>query len=256
MEDNAVSQIELTYDNGGASCRIGLIVLATDLATESDFRRALTGQNLEFHTTRVLNANPVTLENLRTMGPQLGECAARILPGMELDVIAYSCTSATVALGFETVAAQIAAGRDDVPVVTPATAALHGFKAIGAKRISLMTPYLTEVGEEVADYFRSNGIEVLKQVHLGIESDADMALLSPRSIKQAARAAYHPDADALFISCTAIRAMQTLDDLEEDLKMPCLSSIQCLLWDALRQGDSDAILATGGSLLTGRKNGF
>ncbi len=256
MGNATATPIELVYDDGGASCRIGLIVLATDLATESDFRRALVGQSVEFHTTRVLNANPVTLENLRTMGPQLGECAGRILPGMALDVIAYSCTSATVALGFDTVAAQIAAGRDDVPVVTPATAALNGFTAIGAKRIALMTPYLTEVGEEVADYFRSNGIEVLKQTHLGIESDADMALLSPGSIKQAARAAHHPEADALFISCTAIRAMQTLDELESVLKVPCLSSIQCLLWDALRQGGSDLNLATDGSLLTGRTEGF
>lgn len=251
MTQTVDSPLDLVFDAGGADCRIGLIVLATDLATESDFRRALAGHKVEFHTTRVQNANPVTLENLRTMGPQLGDCAARILPGMALDVIAYSCTSATVALGFETVAAQIAVGRDDVPVVTPATAALHGFAAMGAKRIALLTPYISSVGAEVADYFQQNGIEVLKQTHLGIQSDADMALLSPESIKHAVRAAYHPDADAVFISCTAIRAMETLDDLEAELGMPCLSSIQCLLWDALRLGGYGGSFDTGGRLLTG-----
>ena len=245
----------LTFDNGGAECRIGLIVLATDLATESDFRRTLKGHSVEFHTTRVQNANPVTLENLRTMGPQLGECAARLLPGMALDVIAYSCTSATVALGYETVEAQVAQGRDDVPLVTPATAALNGFRAMGAKKIALFTPYTAPVGQEVADYFEKNGIEVLKQTHLGIESDADMALLSPESIKQAVHAAHHPNADAVFISCTAIRAMETLDDLERELKTPCLSSIQCLLWDALQQGGYGKSFDIGGSLLTGKFNG-
>ena len=46
---------------------------------------SLAGHDVEFHTTRVRNTNPVTVENLRTMGPKLTDCASLLLPDMPLD---------------------------------------------------------------------------------------------------------------------------------------------------------------------------
>ena len=217
-------------------CRIGLIVLATDQATESDFHRALHGHDVAFHTTRIQNVNPCTVENLRTMGPKLADCAALLLPGMPLDIIAYSCTSGTVALGYDAVAAQISAGRSGLPVVTPATAALAAFKALNLTSIALVTPYLSAVGQEITAFLSHNGVSIVRETHLGMADDTDMALLTPDAIKRVAESADHADADGLFISCTAIRAMEILPDLERSLNKPCLSSIQCLLWQALREG--------------------
>jgi len=81
-----------------------------------------------------------------------------------------------------------------------------------------------------------------------------MANLSPTSIAESAAALNHPDADAVFISCTAIRAMETLHALEQRLAKPCYSSIQCLLWDALRHGGYPEPLAGSGSLLSQRRS--
>ena len=240
---------ELEFDDGGAVCRIGLIVLSTDLATESDFSRALACHPVRFHTTRIRNINPVTPENLRTMGPLLGNSAAHILPGMPLDALAYSCTSGTAVLGFDTVHDQIAEGRPGVPVATPASGAANALRALGACRIALLTPYTAQVGEEMTKFFDDEGFETVRRTHLGIESDVDMAYLAPSAIRQAARQADHPDADALFISCTAIRAMEVLDELESELKKPCLAAIQCLLWDALRLGGYETPLHGEGMLL-------
>lgn len=239
----------LESDMGGAAARIGLIVLATDLATENDFRRALAGLPVAFNTARVLNVNPCTPANLRSMGPRLAASAATLLPGMPLDVVAYSCTSATVTLGYETVTAQIHEGRPETPVVTPATAALAAFEHLGLRKIALFTPYLAEVGDAVGAYFEAAGVEIVKRTHLGVESDVDMAFVTPAAIRAAAAAADHPEADALFISCTALRAMETLEALEADLGKPCLSSIQCLLWSALREAGCRAPIAGEGALL-------
>lgn len=223
----------LDFDAGGADIRLGLIALATDMTTEDGFAAALRGHPVRFHTTRVLNINPLTEENLRRMGPQLAACAERLLPGMPLDAIAYSCTSGSVALGEDAVAAQIAAGRPGTPVVTPISGAMGAFAALRLRRIALLTPYPTAVGQSVASYFESRGLTIVKQTHLGIESDVDMPFLTLDSLRTAAVAADHPEADGLFISCTALRAMEILDDLEATLEKPCLSSIQCLLWHAL-----------------------
>jgi maleate isomerase len=238
-----------TRDSGGARHRLGLIVLATDLATESDWHRSLAGHDVAFHTTRIANVNPVTPENLRKMGPQLGECAARILPEMPLDVVAYSCTSATAVLGFDAVQDQIRQGRAGVPVVTPLTAGASGLHSFGVRRISLVTPYLNALGEGVAQTFASLGFDVVNQSHMDIGSDADMAYVPPSSIAEFVAQADHPDAQAVFISCTAIRAMECVDGLERRLGKPVLSSIQCLLWDALRVSGYGAPVERGGSLL-------
>lgn len=239
----------IEFDDGGASCRIGLVVLATDLATEHDFRAGLSGRPVEFHTTRILNQNPVTPDNLRAMGPRLADSAALLLPDMPLDVIAYGCTSASVVLGPEVVRDHIHAGRPGLPVVTPATAALAAFERSSVRRIALLSPNLDEVGTEVATWFAAHGIEVVRQRHLGIASDVDMAFLSPASIEGHAREVDHPRADALFVSCTGIRAMERLQTLEGALGKPCFSSNQCLLWDALRHGGYGAPVEGFGRLL-------
>ena len=41
------------------------------------------------------------------------------------------------------------------------------------------------------------------------------------------------DADALFISCTALPVLNIIDNLEKKLNKPVLSSNQTLIWDSL-----------------------
>ena len=133
--------------------KIGLIALSSDMVTERDFGLMLPqGGEVMYYTSRVPLAIPVTVENLRLMGPQLAEAASLILPTSKLDVIAYSCTSASVAIGPDEVAAQIHKGQPGVEVVTPISAALAAFEALGVERISLLTPYT----EDVTKFWRCN----------------------------------------------------------------------------------------------------
>ncbi len=221
-------------DAGAARHRIGLIALATDEATERDFHRMLPDDEVMFYTSRVQDSNPVTVENLRKMGPRLTESASQLLPGVRLDVIAYSCTSGSVALGYDKVAEQIRAGRPDVPVVTPITAALAGFEKLEVRKISLLTPYIDSVNQAMRRYLEEHGVTVLNMGGFCLESSLEMARLPPQAIQAAALEIHRPDADAVFISCTAIRAAETLESLERDLGKPVLSSNQCLFWESLR----------------------
>ena len=148
-------------DAGSAVHRIGLIALDSDIATEADFHSMLP-DDVMFYTTRVHHVNPVSIENLRKMGPQLATAAAKLLPHQRLDVIAYSCTSATAALGYEEVASQVqAGGRAGVPVVTPITAAVAACKALGIASISLLTPHPDAVNQSTCEFFREQGIAVV-----------------------------------------------------------------------------------------------
>ncbi len=242
------TSVDYSLTEGAPRHRIGLIALETDEATERDFQRMMPADEVAYFTARVTNANPVTIENLRKIGPRLGESAAQILPGARLDSIAYSCTSGTVALGYDEVAAEIAKGRPGVPVTTPITAAIAGLDKLGAKRITLFTPYVDSVNQAMRGFLEEHGIEVLNISSFCIEDDLDMARVPPEAIRAAAIEANHPEADAVFISCTAIRAVEILEDAEAALGKPVLSAIQCLFWDALRLAGYDKPIAGYGSL--------
>ena len=82
-----------------------------------------------------------------------------------------------------------------------------------------------------------------------IESDLDMARLSPESIYEAALETCAQDAQALFISCTALRAVEVIGRIEGELGKPVVSSIQAEFWQSIRLAGHSVPLDGFGSLL-------
>lgn len=232
----------------GGNGRIGVVALATDLTIESDLRR-MAPDGVEIFTNRVHNRDPLTAANLRAMAPDIGRAAAGILPGQRLDALAYACTSGAAVIGEAEVIRLLQAGRagdgdggagdgtdgGDIPCTTPVTAALAAFAALSAKRISVLTPYTAAVNRELAAFFVQRGVGIINLHGFGIDRDADIAEVAPDCITDAAVDACHPDADLLFISCTALRAAQVVRRIEERLDKPVVTSNQALLWHALKR---------------------
>lgn len=231
--------------------KIGLIALSSDMVTERDFSLMLPpGGEVMYYTSRVPLTLPVTVENLRRMGPKLSEAASLILPTGKLDVIAYSCTSGSVSIGPAEVAVQVRKGRPGVEVVTPITAATAAFETCNVKRISLLTPYTEEVTKTMVAYIEEQGVAVLNFAHFDLVDDQEMARLTPEGIHDAAVEIVHPDADAVFVSCTGIRTAETIKRLEESLGKPAFCSNQCMFWQALRLSGYEKPVAGFGRLLT------
>ena len=239
----------LVYEARPARWRIGLIALATDHTTERDFARMSPGPEVAIYVSRVMNYNPTTVENLRRMAPRLSDAAALILPDEPLDVVAYSCTSASVAIGDEAVMAAIQEATPGVPCVTPPSAAAAAFAHLGVRRISVLTPYLRSVSEPFVDYFAARGLETATLTCLGIEDDRDMARLAPASIAAVAREVCDPAAEGLFISCTAVRAAEAAEEIEQALGKPVVTSNQAMFWQALRTAGCDSPVSGYGRLL-------
>lgn len=219
-------------DNRIPGRHFGLIALDSDQTTERDFMK-MKPEGVSFYTARVRYAEANTLENLRAVGGRLGEAASLILPGTPLDAIAYSCTAGTVALGYEEIARNIHSTRPNVPVVTPMTAAFRAFEHLGISRVSLLTPYRQTVADLMADFIVQHGFIVLNSASFLLRNSSELPRLTPTSILAAALEVCRDDADALFVSCTGIRAVELLDDLEQRLGKPVLCSNQCMFWECL-----------------------
>ena len=64
------------------------------------------------------------------------------------------------------------------------------------------------------------------------------------------RANAREDAEAYFISCTAVRSLEVIADLERDLGKPVVTSNQAAAWHSLRKLGIKDEIAGYGRLLT------
>lgn len=230
--------------------RVGLIALATDHTSEVDFRRMVASERIGVYVARIPYANPTTPENLRKMQPSLSAGAALILPDETLDAVCYSCTSASVVIGDAEIEAAIQAAKPGVPVVTPPMAGMRGLNAFGVKRISILTPYTVETSRPMATYFAAHGFDIESFTCLGFEDDREMARITPASLVELARKVMHPQADALFVSCTALRAALAVPGMEEAIGRPVVTSNQASAWNCLRLCGDEAAWPEFGRLMT------
>lgn len=224
----------ITLDARPVAKRIGLITLATDHTSERDFARICDPDEVGVYTSRVAYENPTTPENLSRMGPRLSHAADLILPGEPLDVVAYACTAASVVLGNDAVFEAIRAAKPGVACVTPSTAALDAFDVLGIRRVSVLAPYTDRVTDKLVDYFRGLGLDIVSHRGLGFEDDREMARIDHASLMEAGANTVSESADALFVSCTAVRAMECVSRLEDRIGKPVITSNQAIVWRSLR----------------------
>jgi len=232
---SVASTVAVTLDSRSVKKRIALIVLATDHTTELDFTRLCDPQEVGIYVNRIDYQNPGTKENLLATGSQLTDAATQILPGEKVDVIAYSCTAASVVLGNESVGRLLNKGKPDTVFVTPSSAAINAFHALKADNISVLTPYSGTVSNEILEYFSSQGLHIINGNYLGVDDDRDIARMSENTIIEAACAAMDKEADALFISCTALRAVACIERIEARIGKPVVTSNQAMIWRCLHQ---------------------
>lgn len=244
MSDSAWTALAASYDD--LPVPLGMICLATDRASADDTQSFLP-DGYTTYVTRVPMDVVATPETLAKLGDHLEEGARLLVPGGPLAAIGFSCTSGTVAVGADRVAAAIGAGRPGVPVTTPVEAAGRALQSLGITRIALLTPYLDGASDLVAGWFADHGLEIVTRASFKLDGDPDMNRVSAEClIEEGARLGAHPDAEALFISCTGMRTRHVIEALEARIGKPVVTSNQAIAWDLVRlAGGSDAASGRG-----------
>ena len=214
--------------------KVGLIALSTDQTIEGDFNGICKNLPLDIFINRIHNQNPLTKENLLKMQDDLVSVTNKILPDEKVNTIAYGCTSGTIAIGENNVKEKILSAKPGCYVTTPVTSAIKAFKQMNIKKIALFTPYPDSVNKIILDYFTKKNIEVSSFASLNLNLDSEFANVDPNYILEISSKLETKNADALFISCTALPVLSILDKLEQTIKKPVLSSNQTLIWDTIR----------------------
>ena len=227
------------FDDGRHNrAKLGFVLLATEQTIEDDAMR-LRPPGVGMHFSRIAIPDSITVESLTTAADGLGDAAALILPDGSLDVISYACTSGSLVVGEDRVFAALKAGQPNAQPTSLITGVIRALRAFQAKKIVVGTPYIDPINDREVDYLAAQGFDVLAIHGLGIEADSDMVRVTPEFLYEFGKAIDRPDAEAIFISCGALRTLDIVDALERNIGKPVVCSNQAMLWDMLRLAGID-----------------
>lgn len=230
--------------------RLGLVVLQSDETIENDFRRLLPSE-ATLHISRVPSGEEVTATTLSEMENHIGASAGLLPRPARFDAVGYGCTSGTSVIGVKKIAELVHGGADTRAVTEPVSALIAACKHLGVSRLAFLSPYVAEVSSRMRDVLADNGIETPVFGSFETAEEAVVARITMSSAaKAAAELAVDPAVEAVFVSCTNLRTLDIIADVEERTGKPVLSSNQVLAWHMCRLSGLDATANGVGKLFS------
>ena len=220
--------------NSGINSKVGLIALSTDFMIEKDFRKIIENMKIDLFVNRIRSYYPLTRDNLIKMAENVTEVSKDILPDEKLDCVVYGCTSGTIASGYDSIKNKINLAKPEAKVVTPSSAAVNALRKMNVKKVSIFTPYSEKLNNDVVDYFKKENFIVTSNSYFDISYDNDIAKVDPDYLFEVITKMDLGEAEAVFLSCTNLPALNIVDKLEKKLNKIVLSSNQVLIWDTLQ----------------------
>lgn len=227
--------------------RIGLIVPSNNTVLESEFADYLP-EGVSLHTTRT-SGGKASEDDIAQQTEALDRCSTQLAEA-DVDVIVFGSTAGSFvhedgAAGIERDIQE----KTGIPAVATAASVVRACHFLGLESLTISTPYPNALNQREVEFFEDE-FEVVDIDGLGLDSALQIGEKFPEEAFQAAKTVDTSDADGLFISCTAYRTFSILEQLEQDLCIPVISSNQVTLWDALRTIQIDPTTVELASLLS------
>lgn len=233
----------------GTTAKIGVLLPSSNATTEPQFQ-TLAPDGVTYHFTR-LELTSSDQSDVIGMADRAEEGAA-LLAQANVGLIVFHCTAATTIEGADDEIIQRITKASGLPATTTSKSVVAGLRAVGARRVVLVTPYPPHINKWEVAFFNREGFEVPREAGLGITSGLAMFDPTPEDWCRHAAANRDPTADAYFLSCAATRATDAIADIEADLGKPVLTSNSATLWHSLRMAGVEPAIDGFGTLLAGR----
>ena len=182
-----LQKIAYTLDTSLRSkASVGLVALATDHVLEHEVGRSVLYNHFPgvgCYTTRIQNDVTISQKTLANMEQQLSGAVQSLLPGksmvqfalnsaalkfwfyhlitgMEFNVIAFACTSASLIIGPGKIQDICQKHKGlNTRVTEPLSAAVSALKALNIANFALVTPYTGDINDKMRNYFAQQGLE-------------------------------------------------------------------------------------------------
>jgi maleate isomerase len=228
--------------------RIG-VIFTPDNAADRDFWRWCP-PDVSLHFTRTPLDSPEDEEGVWIPSDQELVDAVRTLVLIRPSVVTLACTSGSFA-GVPGDEARIRRTMTDAgsPIaLTTSGSLLDALHALGARSVAVATPYSDLLTARLRPFLEAAGYRVDSLVNEEPGEPAGLSDMTPEQLRDLALRADRPDADVLFLSCTALETYDLIGPLERELGKPVITSAQLTMWAALGAAGLPAVGA-GQSLL-------
>ncbi len=213
---------------------VGVVVLQTDELVELELGSLCAAAGVRLYVSRIPMPPEVTPETLASMGDHMAASATLLPTGADLKAVAYACTSGATVLGERRVADLVKSAHPKAAVTNPMSALKAACSTLGIRRLAMVTPYTPTVSSALIDTLGESGITVTELASFEQSEDAVVARIDPDSVRAAVLDAGSAECDAVFASCTNLRAWEIAADAERELGKPVLCSNQVLGWHLLQ----------------------
>ena len=243
------------------SGRIGLVVPSSNTTMETElpemFRRMTCEgpPSLTVHSSR-MRMRTVSPEELLKMDAQADRCVEE-LADAEVDAVAYACLVAVMSQGPEYAAElerrlEARMGENSAPVITSAGALTEALGHLGARRVSLIAPYLPELTEKVVYGIECEGVEVVDAISLGITDNVAVGRRSPMELIEESKRLDVAGVDAVILSaCVQMPSLAAVPLVEAALGVPVISAATATVFSLRKRFGWDAPVSGAGQLLEG-----
>ena len=224
----------------GAAGRIGIIYPSDGVLDHEFWQCAPPGVAVHITRSPIPQASDPTLtpaQRLCMMADSSDlEAAAETFSLIGAGCVSYACTGASFArgVGSDTDIVRRIAAASGSPASTTTTAVVAALQQLGVRRVAVAAPYVEEVCGQLRSYFEGSGFEIVNLVALGLADGMEISAVSGSDVFELSTHADTPEAEGLFISCTALPTLDVLDDLEQHLGKPVVSANQATMWHALQ----------------------
>ncbi len=244
--------------------RIGQIVPSSNTTMETEVPAVLrgagelSGANFTFHSSR-MRMKRVTAEELKAMDADSDRCALE-LSDARVDVMGYACLVAIMSMGHgyhreseKRLHQRTIENGAPAPVVTSAGALIEGLRAMGARKVAVITPYMKPLTGMVVDYLEAEGVEVGDRVSLEIEDNIAVGRRDPLALIDVAKDLRVSDVDALVLSaCVQMPSLAAIAAVEARVGVPVVSAAVCTAFRMLESLGLPTVAPGAGALLSGR----
>lgn len=230
----------------------GVIVPSTNTAVEDEYNR-MRPAGVSFHSGRILIENE-SLDSDEVFEAFLSQLRLQIQRAVES---VLTCKPDHLILGmsaetfwggekgnieFEKWISELSG----LQVTSGASACRAALARVGAKSISVITPYQPVADKQVRAYFEEIGFEVVTVLGMKCDTATAIAGVSPERLREAFLEVDGSGVDALVQTGTNLPAVAVAAQLEAELGKPVIPINGATVWHALRsRGINDVIIGHG-----------
>ena len=173
------------------------------------------------------------------------------------DVMSTACLVAIMAMGLgyhrqtEQELTEVArANQCLAPVMTSAGALIDGLKTLGARRVSIMAPYMRPLTDLVVQYIENEGIEVIDAICFEISDNLEVGRRDTMQLLDDVKRLDTQGADVIVASaCVQMPSLPAIQRIQDATGIPTVSSAVCTVRRMLEHLQLDPMVPGAGALL-------